>query len=35
MHIIKEFDCVKHVSIDNEPCDCVLRRTHGLSSACE
>ncbi|XP_068492204.1 uncharacterized protein [Phaseolus vulgaris] len=33
--IAEEFDRVNDVGFDSECCGCVLRRTHGLSCACE
>jgi len=35
MHIVEEFDLVKHIDFDSERCGCVLRCTHGLPFVCE
>jgi len=35
MHIVEEFDKVKHIGFDKERCGIVLRRTHALPCACE
>jgi len=35
MHIVEEFDWVKHVGFDSQCCGCVLKNTYGLSCASE
>jgi len=35
MHIVEEFDRVKHIGFDSKHCRCVLWRTHDLPCACE
>jgi len=35
MYITEEFDLVRHISIDNECCDCIFKCTHNLLCAYE